>query len=134
MMWAKVVFVTGAKNKTRLTETNSKRLAFHGQKARHLELEEKLCDYMNDKRQYGCAVTSEMCQLKALAVNNKPGNSGSKATLGLCQVAAGKLVLIWLAAGICMAQHGNGQPSKAPTCHASLYLCETCCSCNVHAD
>ena len=52
------------------------------------------------KRQYRCAVTSEMCQLKALAVTKELGIMGFKATLCLCQVAAGKLVPIWLVAGI----------------------------------
>ena len=54
-MWAKVVFVTGAKNKM-LLEKNSNRGAFSNQKQRHLELEKRLCNYMNDKRQWGCAV------------------------------------------------------------------------------
>ena len=49
-MWAKVVFMTGAKNKTRL-EKNSNRRAIRDQKARHPEHEKRLCDYMNDKRQ-----------------------------------------------------------------------------------
>ena len=88
MMRVKVVFVTGAKNKTRLTEKNSKHLSFRGQKVRHPEFEERLCDYVDDKRQYGCAVTSEMCQLKALAVTKELGITGFKATLRLYQVAA----------------------------------------------
>ena len=100
MMWAQVVFVTGAKNKTRFTETNSKRQTCRGQKARHPELEERLCDYVDDKRQYGCAVTSDMCQLKALAVTKEPGITGFKAALRLCQVASSKLVPIWLVVGI----------------------------------
>ena len=41
--------IRGAKNKTRLTETNCKRRAFRGQKARHPELEERLCGYVDDK-------------------------------------------------------------------------------------
>ena len=49
-MWEKVVFVTGAKNKMRL-EKNSNHRAFCDQKARHPELEKKMCDYVNDKRQ-----------------------------------------------------------------------------------
>ena len=61
--------MTSAKKKTmRLTEKNSNCRAFRGQKARYQELEKRLCDYMDDKRQYRYAVTSEMCQLKALAV------------------------------------------------------------------
>ena len=48
-------------------EKNSNRRTFRGQKARHQELEKRLCDYVDDKRQYGYTVTSEMCQLKALA-------------------------------------------------------------------
>ena len=60
--------VTGAKNKTRLTEKNSNRRTFRGQKARQQELKKRLCDYVDDKRQNGYAGTSEMCQLKALAI------------------------------------------------------------------
>ena len=45
---------------------NSNRRAFRGQEARHPELQKRLCDYVDNKRQYGCTVTSEMCQLKAL--------------------------------------------------------------------
>ena len=85
-----VVFVTGAKNKTRLRDTNNNRRAFHGQKARHPELEKRLCDYVDDKKQYGCTVTSEMCQLKVLAVNKELGITGFKATLHLCQEEPGK--------------------------------------------
>ena len=59
--------MTGAKNKMRLEKNNYCR-AFRDQKARHPELEKRLCDYVNDKRQYRCAVSSEMCQLKALAI------------------------------------------------------------------
>ena len=95
--------MTGAKNKTRLREKNSNRRAFRSQKARQLEFEERLCDYVDDKRQYGCAVTSEMCQLKAVAVTKEPGITGFKGTLHLCQVTAGKLVSIWLVVGIGVA-------------------------------
>ena len=56
------------KNKTRLTKKNSNRRTFCSRKARHQELEKRLSDYMDDKRQYRYAVTSEMCQLKALAL------------------------------------------------------------------
>ena len=82
------------RKKKRLTEKNSRpnRWAFHGQKARHPELEKSLCDYVEDKRQYGCTVTSEMCQLKALAVTKELGITGFKATLHLCQEVAGERV------------------------------------------
>ena len=76
----------------RLIEKNSNRRAFRGQKVRHSELEKRLCDYMDDKRQCGCTVTSEMCQLKALAVTKELGIMGFKATLRLCQEAAGEWV------------------------------------------
>ena len=46
---------------------------------------------MDDKRQYGCAVTSEMCQLKALAISKELGITGCKATLRLCQVVGADL-------------------------------------------
>ena len=45
---------------------------------------------MNDKRKYECAVISGMCQLKALAITKELGISGFKATLRLCQEAAGE--------------------------------------------
>ena len=95
MMWTKFVFETGAKNKTRLTEKNSRpnRWAFRGKKVRHPELEKRLCDYVDDKRQYGCTVTSEMCQMKAVAVSKELGITGFKATLHLCQEAPGERVL-----------------------------------------
>ena len=125
--------LTGTKNKMQLTETKSKRRAFCSQKVRHPELEERLCDYMDNKRQFGCTVTTEMCQLKALAVTKEPGITSFKATLRLYQVAADKLVQIWLQQRG-LAWRGNGQPCIAPTCHAGLYLCETRCSCNVSAD
>ena len=88
----KVVFVTGAENKTQLTEKNSNHRAFRGQEARHLELQKRLCDYVDDKGQYGCAVNSEMCQLKALAETKELGNTDFKATLHLCQEAANEQV------------------------------------------
>ena len=56
------------KNKMQLTENNSNRRTFRGQKTRHQELKKRLCDYVDNKRQYGYAVTGEMCQLKALAI------------------------------------------------------------------
>ena len=88
------------KNKMWLEETNNNRLAFRGQKVRHPELEKTLCDYVDDKRQYGCAITSEMCQMKALAVSKELGIAGFKATLHLSQVVASEWVPIWLVAGI----------------------------------
>ena len=87
--------MTGAKNKLRLTEKNSNHWTICSQKARHQELEKRLCNYVNDKGQYGCAVTSEMCQLKALAITEELGITGFKATLCLCQVAAGERVPTW---------------------------------------
>ena len=91
-----------------LREKNSNRRAFHGQKARHPELVKRLCDYVDDKRQYRCAVTSEMCQLKALTVTKELGITGFKATLRLCQVAASKRVPTASSGdrrGVAMANH-----------------------------
>ena len=47
---------------------------------------------MDDKRQYGCTVISEMCQMKALAVSKELGITGFKGTLHLCQEAPGERV------------------------------------------
>ena len=70
------------KNKMQLQKTNSNRRAFRSQKAKHPEHEKKLCDYVDDKRQYRCTVTSEMCQLKALAITKVLGITGFKASRG----------------------------------------------------
>ena len=70
------------KIKMRLQKMNSNCWAFHGQKTKYPELEKGLCEYVNDKRQYGCAVTSEMRQLKALAITKELGIMGFKASLG----------------------------------------------------
>ena len=70
---------------------------------RHQELEKRLCDYVNDKRQYGCAVTSEMCQLKVLAITKKLGITGFKATLRLCQVEGANLSSSGDRRGVAMA-------------------------------
>ena len=44
-------------------------------------LKKRLCDYVDNKRQYGCTVTSEICLMKALAVSKELGIMGFKATL-----------------------------------------------------
>ena len=100
------MFVAGAKkNKMRLTEKNSNRRAFRGQKARHPELQKRLCNYVDDKRQYRCAVTSEICQLKALAITKEIGLMGFKATLHLCQVAGADLSSSRDRCGVATANH-----------------------------
>ena len=59
----------------------------------------------DDKRQYGCAVTSEMCQLKALAITKELGIMGFKATLRLCQVAGADLSSSGDRHGVATANH-----------------------------
>ena len=49
------------KKQTRLQETNNNCQVFRGPKAKYPDLDKRLCDYVDDKRQNGCAVTSEMC-------------------------------------------------------------------------
>ena len=95
---------------------NSNRRAFRRQKTRHPELEKSLCDYVDDKRQYGFAVTSEMCQLKALAITKELGITGLKVILRLCQVAAGEQLPDWLVAGISAAW-------QRPTMHSTYMPC-----------
>ena len=97
------------KNKTRLTEiSRPNRRALRSQKTRHPELEKRLCDYVDDKRQYGCTVTSEMCQMKALAISKELGITCFKATLHLCQEAGSERVLMASSGDWCsmaMANH-----------------------------
>jgi transposase-like protein len=57
--------------------------AFRGQKVRYPRIEEKLLEYVSQKRQFGYAVPTEMCQLKALALAKEQGIDGFKASRGL---------------------------------------------------
>ena len=66
----------------------------------------------------------------ALAITKQLGTMGFKATLRLCPVAAGEQVPTWLVPGIGAVR----QPCLAPACCSGLYLHETHCSYNVHAD
>jgi hypothetical protein len=56
--------------------------AFRGQKARYPKIEEKLHEYVSEKWQFGYAVSTEMCQLKSLALAKEQGIVGFKASRG----------------------------------------------------
>jgi hypothetical protein len=56
--------------------------AFREQKARYLKIEEKLLEYASEKWQFRYAVSTEMCQLKALALAKEQGIDGFKASRG----------------------------------------------------
>jgi hypothetical protein len=49
---------------------------------RYLKTEEKLLEYVSEKRQFGYAVSIEMYQLKALALTKEWGIDGFKASHG----------------------------------------------------
>jgi hypothetical protein len=71
--WAVIVMLTRAASEARkkqdlLLQSSESKRAFHGQKAEFLGIEEKLMDCINGKRQFGCPVSTEMCQPKALAL------------------------------------------------------------------
>jgi hypothetical protein len=66
-----------------LLKSSGTRRAFCGQKARYPKTEEKLLECLSEKRQFGYAVSTEMCQLKALALAKEQGIDGSKARGGL---------------------------------------------------
>ena len=105
-----------------LTEMKSNRQAFRSQKARHPELEK---DYhVDNKRQYGCAVTIEMYHLKALAITKELSITDFKATLCLCQVAAREQVPTWLVAGIWFGAAWQ-RPSTHSTCTPRWPLLES---------
>ena len=112
MMWAKVVFVTGAKNKTRLTERNSNRLAFCGQKARHPELEK------------GYAITWTI-------KNNTDAHHGFQSYTASVSSSGRRAGSDLASSG---DRRGNGQPLIAPARCTGLYLRETHCSYNIRAD
>jgi hypothetical protein len=65
-----------------LLKSSGTLMAFHGQKARYPKIEEKLLEYLCEKWQFGYAVSTEICQLKALALVKEQGIDGFKASCG----------------------------------------------------
>jgi hypothetical protein len=53
---------------------------FRGQKARYPKIEEELLEYASEKRQFGYVASTEICQLKALALVKEQGVDGFKAS------------------------------------------------------
>jgi hypothetical protein len=68
------------KKKEILLKSIGTRRAFCGQKARYPKTEEELLEYVSEKRQFGYAVFTEMCQLKALGLTKDQGIDGFKAS------------------------------------------------------
>lgn len=56
------------KKKEKLTEAPLKKRAFRGKAAKYPQLEVKLTAFIDDKRQYGYAVSTEMCQIEAIKI------------------------------------------------------------------
>jgi hypothetical protein len=65
-----------------LLKSSGTRRAFCRQKARYQKIEEKLLEYVSEKRQFSYAVSTEMCQLKALALVKEQGIDSFKASCG----------------------------------------------------
>jgi hypothetical protein len=65
-----------------LLKSSGTRRAFHGQKVRYPKIEEKLLACVSEKQQFGYAVSTEMCQLKASALVKEQGIDGLKASCG----------------------------------------------------
>jgi hypothetical protein len=68
--------------KEMLLKSSGTRRAFRGQKARYSKIEETLLEYVSEKQQSGYAVSTEMCQLKALALVKEQGIDGFKTSQG----------------------------------------------------
>jgi hypothetical protein len=62
-----------------LLKSSGTQRAFCEQKARFPKIEEKL-EYVSEKRQFGYAVSTEICQLKALALTKEQEIDGFKAS------------------------------------------------------
>jgi hypothetical protein len=65
-----------------LLKSGGTQRAFCGQKARYPKIEEKLLESVSEKRQFGYTVSTEMCQLNALALAKEQGIDGLKASRG----------------------------------------------------
>jgi hypothetical protein len=70
------------KKKEMMLKSSGTQRAFHGQKARYLKIEDKLLEYASEKWQFRYTVSTEMCQLKALALTKEQGIDGFKASRG----------------------------------------------------
>jgi hypothetical protein len=68
--------------KEMLLKSSRTQRAFRGQKAGYLKIEEKLLKYVSEKRQFRYAVSTEMCQLKVLALAKEQELDGFKASRG----------------------------------------------------
>jgi hypothetical protein len=68
--------------KEMLLRSSGTRRAYRGQKAGYPKIEEELLEYVSEKRQFGYVVSTEMCQLKALALTKEQGIDGFKASCG----------------------------------------------------
>ena len=73
MMWGKIVFVTGAKNQMRLREKNIVIVGHFAARKQGIRNLKKGYAITWTIKEYGCTVTIEMCQLKALAVTKELG-------------------------------------------------------------
>jgi hypothetical protein len=73
------------KNKDKLQNCSRNRMAFRGKQAKYPEIEERLRDYIKCKRQFGFAVSTEMCQLKAIDIAKELNTEEFKASRGWVQ-------------------------------------------------
>jgi hypothetical protein len=69
-----------------LLKSSGTRTAFRGQKSRYPEIEENLLENVSEKRQFGYVVSTEMCQLKALALAKEQGIDEHGCLLGCSTV------------------------------------------------
>jgi hypothetical protein len=65
-----------------LLKSSGNRRDFRGQKVRYPKTEEKLLEYVSEKRQFRYTVSTEMCQLKVLALAKEQGIDGFMASHG----------------------------------------------------
>lgn len=61
------------KKKDTLLSSNSEKRAFRGKSAKYPGIEEQLSAYIRDRRQLGFALSTEMCQMKALQIARELG-------------------------------------------------------------
>jgi hypothetical protein len=63
-----------------LQQSSCSHWAFCGQQEKFPNIKEKHCEYINNKRQFGYAVSTEMYQLEAFGITKELKIEGSKAS------------------------------------------------------
>jgi hypothetical protein len=108
--------------KEMLLKSSGTRRDFCGQKARYPKIEEKLLECMSEKHKFGYAVSTEMCQLKALALAKEQGIDGFKASHGWIMRFFYYFILFYTRNELCIRRK-TSVSQRLPNAYEEKILC-----------